>query len=119
MSRDWTKEEIQAASEAMQSMGHMSYETFCKELDATRKIQRFAPLQRKYHWPCPRCGRWVMNSDPARNALSRRAQIYICDSCGTSEAIEDFTGKVTPLASWDIAKKADWPFGNDPEDANG
>ena len=119
MSRDWTKEEIQAASDAMQAMGHMSYETFCKELDASHKIQRFAPLQRKYHWPCPRCGRWVMNSDPARNALSRRAQIYICDSCGTSEAIEDFTGKVTPLASWDIAKKADWPFGNDPEDANG
>ena len=119
MSRDWTKEEIQAASEAMQAMGHMSYETFCKELDATRKIQRFAPLQRKDHWPCPRCGRWVMNSDPARNALSRRAEIYICDQCGTEEAMEDFIGKVTPLASWDIAKKADWPFGNDPEDANG
>lgn len=111
MSRDWTKEEIQAASEAMQAMGHMSYETFCKEFDATRKIQRFAPLQRKYHWPCPRCGRWVMNSDPARNALSRRAEIYVCDQCGIEEAMEDFTGKVTPLSSWDIAKQADWPLG--------
>lgn len=111
MSRDWTKEEIQAASEAMQAMGHMSYEAFCKELDASHKIQRFAPLQRKYHWPCPRCGRWVMNSDPVRNALSRRAEIYVCDQCGIEEAMEDFTGKVTPLSSWDIAKQDEWPLG--------
>lgn len=111
MSRDWTPEEIKAASEAMVAEGHMSYETFCKELDATRKIQRFAPLQRKYHWPCPRCGRWVMNSDPARNALSRRAEIYICDQCGTEEAMEDYLGKVRPLSSWDIAEKEEWPLG--------
>ena len=34
MSRDWTKEEIQAASKAMKAAGHMSYEEVCAELDA-------------------------------------------------------------------------------------
>ena len=111
MSRDWTPEELKAASEAMVAEGHMSYETFCTELDASCKIQRFAPLQRKYNWPCPRCGCWTMNKDPARNALSRRAQIYICDSCGTAEALEDFTVMITPLSSWDIARKEEWPLG--------
>lgn len=112
MSRDWTLEEIQAASKALKAAGHISYEEMCAELEALEKIGRFAPLQRKYNWPCPRCGRWVMNSDPARNALSRRAQIHICDSCGTKEALEDFTGKVRPLSSWDIAKQAEWPLGS-------
>lgn len=32
MSRDWTKEEIQAASAAMQSMGFPTYDEFCAEL---------------------------------------------------------------------------------------
>lgn len=111
MSRDWTPEEIQAASAAMKAAGHMSYEEVCEELDAKEKIDRFAPLQGKYNWPCPRCGCWTMDSKPVRNALSRRAKIYICDSCGTEEALEDFFGKQTPLASWDIARKKDWPVG--------
>lgn len=29
MSRDWTPEELQAASAAMKAQGHMSYEEFC------------------------------------------------------------------------------------------
>ena len=111
MSRDWTPDEIQAASKAMKAAGYMSYEEVCAEIDATEKIQRFAPLQKKYNWPCPRCGQWAMTSDPARNALSRRAEIYVCDQCGIEEAMEDFTGKVTPLSSWDIAKQAEWPLG--------
>lgn len=32
MSRDWTTEELQAASRAMKSMGHMGYEEFCNSL---------------------------------------------------------------------------------------
>lgn len=114
MSRDWTPEEIQAASEAMKAAGEMSYEEMCAELEAIEKIRRFAPLQRKYNWPCPRCGRWTMNSDPIRNALSRREKIYICDSCGTEEAMEDYFGKVSPLARWDIVRKEEWPLKNEP-----
>ena len=40
--------------------------------------------------PCPRCGRMTMKENLCTNALSRRADIYICDSCGTAEALEDF-----------------------------
>ena len=33
MSRDWTIEELQAASDAMKAMGFPSYEEFCAELE--------------------------------------------------------------------------------------
>lgn len=32
MSRDWTEEELAAASEAMERMGYPGYEEFCKDL---------------------------------------------------------------------------------------
>lgn len=38
-----------------------------------------------------------------RNALSRRATVYICDACGTQEAIEDMMGSRDPLTAWAIA----------------
>ena len=116
MSRDWTQEEIQAASAAMVQAGNMSYEEVCAELNALEKIGRFAPLQSKYNWPCPRCGHWTMDRNTTRNALSRRAKIYICSSCGMEEAMEDFFGSVTPVASWAIARKGEWPIENDSED---
>lgn len=33
MSKDWTPEELQAASEAMKASGNMGYEEFCEELE--------------------------------------------------------------------------------------
>lgn len=33
MSRDWTPDELAAASDAMKAAGHMSYEEFCTEMD--------------------------------------------------------------------------------------
>lgn len=33
MSRDWTPDELQAASAAMRAAGHMGYEEFCEELE--------------------------------------------------------------------------------------
>ena len=39
--------------------------------------------------PCPRCGKVAMKSNLYENALSRRADIYICDKCGMEEALED------------------------------
>lgn len=33
MSKDWTSDEIQIASELMKAAGHMGYEEFCEELD--------------------------------------------------------------------------------------
>jgi len=47
--------------------------------------------------PCPRCGCHKMKSSLSSNAFSRRADIYICDSCGTQEAIEDMRAqKILP-----------------------
>lgn len=35
MSRDWTEEELQAASKAMKAAGYLSYDEFCEHLDKT------------------------------------------------------------------------------------
>ena len=40
------------------------------------------------HMPCPRCGKDTMGEDPMRNALSRQADVMVCDSCGQNEAVE-------------------------------
>lgn len=53
---------------------------------------------------CPRCGCPEMNPVLHRNALSRRANIYICDQCGMEEALHDCTGKADRLADWHIVR---------------
>lgn len=69
-------------------------------------IERFAAKQKGGGYPCPRCGRPVMASDPVRNALSRRATVYVCDECGMIEALEDMPGAFKlPLSVWSIAKE--------------
>ena len=42
---------------------------------------------------CPRCGRDTMKPDLYTNALSRQADIMVCDSCGSEEAILAFMNK--------------------------
>jgi len=56
---------------------------------------------------CPRCGRYDMDEDPARNALSRAFDIQICDTCGTDEALRAMSGNELPIRDWAIvaAKK--------------
>lgn len=110
MSRDWTPEELRAASDAMEKAGEMSFYAFSAEIAAMEKIGRFAERQRTLCFPCPRCGNWTMDTDPARNALSRRADVYVCDVCGMKEALEDAIGKRTPLSEWDIMKSETWPL---------
>lgn len=39
MSKDWTPEELQAASTAMQQMGNLSYEEFCKEIEEAERME--------------------------------------------------------------------------------
>lgn len=34
MSKDWTPDQLRAASAAMKAAGHMSYEEFCAKLDS-------------------------------------------------------------------------------------
>ena len=110
MSKDWTPEELKAASEAMERAGFMSYEESTMELEAVDKIMRFAKVQRKFNFPCPRCGKWSMDKDPIRNALSRRVNVYICNSCGTAEAMEDYFGHPTMFSEWEIAMHEEWPL---------
>ena len=50
---------------------------------------------------CPRCGA-MMEGVPIRYALSRRANVMICDRCGREEAFEDagLTDTILPLMQW-------------------
>ena len=58
--------------------------------------------QKAGEWmPCPRCGRDTMKPNLHTNALSRHAQgIYICDECGTAEAMLDFMNNPLPTEMW-------------------
>lgn len=69
-------------------------------------IAEFAEKQRDRCFACPRCGKMTMDTESVtRNALSRRAAVYICDSCGTEEALEDMGAmSKLPLREWAIAR---------------
>lgn len=48
---------------------------------------------------CPRCGKELEGF--ARHALSRRANVIVCDECGTEEALEDFgINEQKPITAW-------------------
>ena len=100
MSRDWTKEELQAASDAMKAAGQMTYEEF----NAWLIITRFGKEQTDGNRLCPRCGQMTVKDRLHTNALSRHATVYVCDACGTDEAIRDWKGAPLPLREWAIAK---------------
>ena len=72
------------------------------EEEARALIERFSEKQQGGHFACPRCGRMTMSGDAKRNALSRRASVYVCDTCGLQEALEDMVDSVSPLTSWVI-----------------
>lgn len=52
---------------------------------------------------CPRCGIRHMDEKPVRNALSRHADVFICDRCGSDEAHRAMIGDVLPLTKWAAA----------------
>ena len=52
------------------------------------------------HMRCPRCGADTMKEPVHTNALSRIADIYICDACGSAEAMLAFMNQQYPLTSW-------------------
>lgn len=57
---------------------------------------------------CPRCGNHTMKPRMDENALSRRAEIRICDACGVAEALEELPGvESTELSDWAVFKR-DW-----------
>ena len=74
------------------------------EEQAKALIERFAEKQQGGHFACPRWGRMTMDAESVtRNALSRRSTVYVCDACGTQEALEDMMDSRTPLTDWAIA----------------
>lgn len=75
------------------------------EEKAKELIEGFAKVQRDGFFACPRCGKMAMDAESAtRNALSRRIDVYICDTCGMKEALEDIADSRTPLTSWAISQ---------------
>ena len=74
-------------------------------VNAIARIKWAAAMQRKgEHLPCPRCGLDRMDRKVSRNALSRYADVYICDCCGLQEAMRDFCGQEPlPPAEWGVA----------------
>ena len=50
--------------------------------------------------PCPRCGRNTIKAPLAHNALSRYADLYVCDECGMTEAMLDMMRNPLPLEQW-------------------
>lgn len=77
-----------------------------KEDRAKAMIESLTTLQEHpstdgYLFPCPRCGHDRMDRNPVRNALSRRANVYICNTCGREEAIMDMKGiPPLPFSEW-------------------
>lgn len=53
---------------------------------------------------CPRCGRNPIKTPLEHNALSRYADLYICDECGTTEAMLDMMLNPLPLEQWTVFK---------------
>ena len=47
---------------------------------------------------CPRCGMDVMKTPVHTNALSRAADVYICDACGSTEAMLAYMKQPSPLS---------------------
>ena len=70
------------------------------EAEAKETLEHFAKGQHSGSF-CPRCGA-QMQGDLYSHALSRRADIMICDKCGQVEALEDagIIREKLPLMSW-------------------
>ena len=65
------------------------------------KIEKVAKMQAEGKYSlCPRCGQATMKPKLFTNALSRQADIYVCDACGTREALEAWAGCLTPVSEW-------------------
>lgn len=86
----------------------MDYEQFSQDVTATtaakRAVDEFAKVQTDGTHICPRCGRLTVKERLTTNALSRHADVYICDACGMDEAIRDMKGAPLPLKDWAIAR---------------
>ena len=75
------------------------------EDEATTTLDWYGKRQKKENTRCPRCGSH-MEGKTAGHALSRWAEIMVCDMCGTFEAMEA-AGLMEriPLTQWAAVKE--------------
>lgn len=73
---------------------------------AKKLVERLKPMQLAGKaFLCPRCGQLRMNAErPVLNALSRHADVYVCNECGMEEALGDMLGQKLPLAEWSMVR---------------
>lgn len=86
----------------------MDYEQFSQDVTATTAakmaVDEFAKKQVDGVHICPRCGQLTVKERLVTNALSRHADVYICDACGMDEAIRDMKNDPLQLRDWAITK---------------
>lgn len=70
-----------------------------KEYIALVKQAQLADNPMKLIHRCPRCGRH-MAENVLHNALSRHEDVYICDNCGTGEAVRDWKLRSLHIDEW-------------------
>jgi len=77
-----------------------------KVTTAKELLDNFGKVQRKseFNYPCPRCGHYTMDGELIMNSLSRRANVYICEHCGTDEAMLDYAGIHEDPESWSLVR---------------
>lgn len=80
----------------------MNNETAKKQIEALGELQKQGD-----QFPCPRCGR-QMHSRLVYNALSRHADVYVCERCGMDEALNAATGRPPlPFEDWAMITEED------------
>lgn len=65
-----------------------------------RLLDLKARQQAGEHMPCPRCGADTVKEPIHTNALSRATDLYVCDACGSAEAMLAFMKQEYPLTCW-------------------
>ncbi len=90
--------------------GEDRYHAIRTEEEARTTLNWYGAHQPSENARCPRCG-CMMGGATARHALSRWAEIMVCDQCGTAEALEK-AGMVDtkPMMEWTAIKA---PFGGE------
>ena len=92
--------------------GNESQKPILRVLEMFYELQTNTSSDRTVTKVCPRCGRDAMAATPLHNALSRHAKVYICDACGTDEAVRDYAHTPLPLEEWAcavLAQAKDFP----------